>query len=123
MSDLNSGENGGLVFTQATKIDPRDSHPHEEKLDTPKEEASSTSAGSSQHYFRDVYSSSPEEDDLDLESEAEDKFIEITISEPHKVGDGISSFMAYRVATKTNMKLFKRESFSVTRRFSDFLGE
>lgn len=30
--------------------------------------------------------------------------------------------MAYRVTTKTNMNAFKRKEFSVTRRFSDFLG-
>merc|ERR1719361_1296325 len=34
----------------------------------------------------------------------------------------MSSFMAYKVTTKTNLKFFKRENFSVTRRFSDFLG-
>ena len=77
------------------------------------------------HLFRDVYSSSPEdENDLNnLNEEAEDVFIQIDISEAHKVGEGISSFMAYKVDTKTNMKLFRRQSFSVTRRFSDFLGK
>ena len=75
--------------------------------------------------YRDVYSSSPEdENDLNnLNEEAEDVFIQIDISEAHKVGEGISSFMAYKVDTKTNMKLFRRQSFSVTRRFSDFLGK
>ena len=58
-----------------------------------------------------------------LNEEAEDVFIQIDISEAHKVGEGISSFMAYKVDTKTNMKLFRRQSFSVTRRFSDFLGK
>ena len=73
-----------------------------------------------------MYSSSPEEEeDLNnLAEEAEDQFIQISISEPHKVGDGaISSYMAYKVNTRTNMKLFRRQSFSVTRRFSDFLGK
>ena len=75
--------------------------------------------------YRDVYSSSPEdENDLNnLNEEAEDVFIQIDISEAHKVGEGISSFMAYKVDTRTNMKLFRRQSFSVTRRFSDFLGK
>ncbi len=76
--------------------------------------------------YRDhIYSSSPDdtaEDTMD-ELEAEDKFIEITVSEPHKVGEGISSFMAYKVRTRTNLaKLFRHQDFSVTRRFSDFLG-
>ena len=79
--------------------------------------------GKSENFYRDVYSSSPEEDELDLESEAADKFIEISVSEPHKIGEGISSYMAYKVTTKTNLKLFRKENFSVTRRFSDFLGK
>ena len=33
-----------------------------------------------------------------------------------------SSFMAYRVQTRTNMKPFKQMEFGVMRRFSDFLG-
>ena len=125
MSDLN---NTGLLYSATPpKIDPTPLH-QEEKKDMVKEEATSSASassglGKSDNYFRDVYSSSPEEDDLDLESEAADKFIEIDISEPHKIGDGMSSYMAYKVSTKTNLKLFRRESFSVTRRFSDFLGK
>ncbi|CAG9821478.1 unnamed protein product [Phaedon cochleariae] len=52
----------------------------------------------------------------------EDDFLEIHITEPAKVGDGMGAYMAYRVTTKTNMPMFKRREFSVTRRFSDFLG-
>jgi hypothetical protein len=129
MSDLN--ENGGVFYPTPTKIDPaaHTTAGDSEKRDTPKEEGSSATSSSglakSEHHFyqRDVYSSSPDEDDLDLDQEAEDKFIEIAISEPHKVGDGISSHMAYKVTTRTNLKPFRRESFSVTRRFSDFLGK
>lgn len=57
-----------------------------------------------------------------LEREGGDEFIEISITEPQKVGDGMGAYMAYRVTTKTNMKIFRRQEFSVTRRFSDFLG-
>ena len=135
-SDLNNGT--GPLFVSATppKIDPAAPPPlfnQEEKKDMVKDEATpasnsaSASSGlgkSDTNYFRDVYSSSPEEDDLDMESaEDTDKFIEINISEPHKVGEGMSSFMAYKVTTKTNLKFFKRENFGVTRRFSDFLGK
>ncbi len=56
------------------------------------------------------------------ELEDEDKFIEVKVSEPAKVGDGITSYMAYRVCTRTNLGCFKRQEFWVTRRFSDFLG-
>ena len=65
------------------------------------------------------YYSSPEELDEELGGDA---FIEVSLAEPHKVGDGMSSYLAYRVTTRTNLNYFKRADFSVTRRFSDFLG-
>jgi len=34
----------------------------------------------------------------------------------------MSSYMAYKVTTRTNIKYFKNATFSVMRRFSDFLG-
>ena len=117
-SELNS-ENGGLLYA---KIDPEaQKEDQEEKQDTPKSEVSRTDP---HNYYRDVYSSSPEEDEaLNLAQEADDQFIQITISEPHKIGEGISSFMAYKVYSKSNMKIFRKDSFCVTRRFSDFLGK
>lgn len=39
-----------------------------------------------------------------------------------KVGDGMNSFMAFKVNTKTNLSFFKKKESVVTRRFSDFLG-
>ncbi|XP_047476347.1 sorting nexin-2-like isoform X3 [Penaeus chinensis] len=57
-----------------------------------------------------------------LESESGDEFIEISISDPQKIGDGMSSYMAYKVTTKTNIAYFRKKHWSVTRRFSDFLG-
>lgn len=35
---------------------------------------------------------------------------------------GISSYMTYRITTKTSLPMFKKSEFSVNRRFSDFLG-
>ncbi|KAG6457934.1 hypothetical protein O3G_MSEX010567 [Manduca sexta] len=47
----------------------------------------------------------------------------ITITEPQKIGEGMmSSYVAYRVLTKTNMPIFSKHEFAVLRRFSDFLG-
>ncbi|GAB0207223.1 sorting nexin-2 [Grus japonensis] len=48
--------------------------------------------------------------------------IEINISDPEKVGDGMNAYMAYRVTTKTSLSMFHKNEFSVKRRFSDFLG-
>lgn len=49
-------------------------------------------------------------------------YIQISVSEPQKVGDGMGSYLAYRVTTTTNLPAFKRREFYVLRRFSDFLG-
>ena len=38
------------------------------------------------------------------------------------MGEGMSSFMVYKVVTKTNANFFKKKEFYVIRRFSDFLG-
>lgn len=59
-------------------------------------------------------------------SEEEDKFdsseIEIKVSDPEKVGEGMSAFMIYRVSTRTSFPTFKSPESNVKRRFSDFLG-
>lgn len=52
----------------------------------------------------------------------DEQFIEIRVVEPKKSGDGIGAYVLYKVITKTNLPFFRRESFSVFRRFSDFLG-
>ena len=56
------------------------------------------------------------------EDEAAAQYLHVSVSDPHKVGDGISSYMAYKVLTRTNLHCFRRKSFSVIRRYSDFLG-
>jgi len=52
----------------------------------------------------------------------ENGFFKISISETTKVGEGMSSYVAYRVVTRTNMPMFKTNNMAVLRRFSDFLG-
>jgi len=63
-----------------------------------------------------------EDEDINLESEERDEFIDIKVTSPHKVGEGMSSYMAYKITTKTNVNYFKKTEMSVDRRFSDFLG-
>lgn len=48
--------------------------------------------------------------------------ISIKIDEPHKIGDGIGSYMVYSINTKTTLPYFRKQSLTVSRRFSDFLG-
>lgn len=53
---------------------------------------------------------------------ADDLFMEISVSNPSKVGDGMGAYMVYKVSTKTNIPEYKKKNLSVSRRFSDFLG-
>ncbi|XP_073675083.1 sorting nexin-2 [Garra rufa] len=69
----------------------------------------------------DVFDRSPDEDED--EEENRDTFdIQISVSDPEKVGDGMNAYMVYRVTTKTSLSIFSRDEVSVKRRFSDFLG-
>ena len=42
--------------------------------------------------------------------------------EPRKMGEGMSSYLVYKVVTRTTASYFKQKEFFVIRRFSDFLG-
>ncbi|KAL5536777.1 VPS5 [Sanghuangporus sanghuang] len=48
-------------------------------------------------------------------------FFSISVEDPQKVGDAIRPYILYTVHTKTNSPLFSKSSFSVLRRYSDFL--
>ncbi|KAL4613424.1 sorting nexin-1-like [Arapaima gigas] len=59
----------------------------------------------------------------ELEEESEDKFeLHIGVTNPKKIGDGMNAYMAYKVSTQTTMPMFRSKAFTVSRRFSDFLG-
>jgi sorting nexin-1/2 len=61
-------------------------------------------------------------DDVMMEDEDRDKFLEISLSDPTKVGEGMSSYMVYKLTCKTNFPMFKKSEFGTQRRFSDFLS-
>ncbi|KAG8175510.1 hypothetical protein JTE90_009144 [Oedothorax gibbosus] len=56
------------------------------------------------------------------EQEESDVVLDISISDPQKIGDGMGAYVVYKVSTKTNLAYYKKKNFSVSRRFSDFLG-
>ncbi|CAF0843540.1 unnamed protein product [Rotaria sp. Silwood1] len=66
--------------------------------------------------------SEPSTDSKPVQKRSHENNIEITVSDPTKVGDGMSSYLTYRITTKTTLPMFKKSEFSVQRRFSDFLG-
>ncbi|KAH0539525.1 sorting nexin-2 isoform X2 [Cotesia glomerata] len=58
----------------------------------------------------------------EVPTESTETLLKITVTSPQKIGEGMSAYVVYRVETKTNMPIFRKRSFSVIRRFSDFLG-
>eukprot|EP00794_Sanderia_malayensis_P009657 gene9657-10645_t len=68
----------------------------------------------------------PQKKTTEEQEEEDDQFdsseIEIKVSNPEKVGDGMSAYMVYRVSTRTSFPTFKSPESNVKRRFSDFLG-
>ncbi|XP_054721066.1 sorting nexin-2-like isoform X2 [Uloborus diversus] len=56
------------------------------------------------------------------EQEENDTVLDISVSDPQKIGDGMGAYVVYKVSTRTNLPYYKKKGFSVSRRFSDFLG-
>uniref|UniRef100_UPI0037E8E071 sorting nexin-1-like n=1 Tax=Semicossyphus pulcher TaxID=241346 RepID=UPI0037E8E071 len=57
------------------------------------------------------------------EDEAKDSFdVDVAVTNPEKVGDGMNAYVAYKVSTRTSLAMFRSKVFSVRRRYSDFLG-
>ncbi|XP_072236176.1 sorting nexin-1 isoform X2 [Leuresthes tenuis] len=57
------------------------------------------------------------------EEESNDSFdVDVAVTNPEKIGDGMNAYVAYKVSTRTSLPTFKSKTFSVRRRFSDFLG-
>nr|XP_020461529.1 sorting nexin-1 [Monopterus albus] len=57
------------------------------------------------------------------EEEAKDSFdVDVAVTNPEKIGDGMNAYVAYKVSTRTSLPMFKSKTFSARRRFSDFLG-
>ncbi|XP_068178045.1 sorting nexin-1-like [Antennarius striatus] len=62
------------------------------------------------------------QDELE-EEEAGDSFdLDVAVTNPEKVGDGMNAYVAYKVSTRTSLLMFRSRVFSVRRRYSDFLG-
>ncbi|XP_051579765.1 sorting nexin-1-like isoform X2 [Myxocyprinus asiaticus] len=57
------------------------------------------------------------------EEEGGDQFeLNIAVTNPEKMGDGMNAYMSYKVSTQTTLPMFHNKTFTVRRRFSDFLG-
>uniref|UniRef100_H3CW14 Sorting nexin-2 n=1 Tax=Tetraodon nigroviridis TaxID=99883 RepID=H3CW14_TETNG len=57
------------------------------------------------------------------EEEGDDRFdVDVAVTNPEKVGDGMNAYVAYKVSTRTSLAMFRSKAFTVRRRYSDFLG-
>uniref|UniRef100_A0A671UAD5 Sorting nexin-2 n=1 Tax=Sparus aurata TaxID=8175 RepID=A0A671UAD5_SPAAU len=57
------------------------------------------------------------------EDEAKDSFdVDVAVTNPEKVGDGMNAYVAYKVSTRTSLPMFRSKAFTARRRYSDFLG-
>ena len=84
------------------------------ELDCPDLVRSPTLPLTEQNIKQRIQLARPEEEEAEL--------LSVRVGDPHKVGEGISSYMAYRVLTRTSLHCFRRQTFSVVRRYSDFLA-
>ncbi|GAB1606160.1 sorting nexin-2-like isoform X1 [Argonauta hians] len=93
-----------------------------ESSDVSRAEEEPPRVGISQTSTTSKMSSSTIKQDKD-EIEEEDPFtLDITVCEPHRVGDGMGAYIVYKVISKTNIPAFRKSMMTVERRFSDFLG-
>jgi sorting nexin-1/2 len=67
-------------------------------------------------------SHSRSKEEIDEEESGDQYSIEISVTDPKKIGDGMTAYMAYKVITKTTIPSFRKPETGVYRRFSDFLG-
>ncbi|CAD7079738.1 unnamed protein product [Hermetia illucens] len=64
----------------------------------------------------------PVMEDIATDETTNGQYMEINVSDPQKIGEGIGSYVAYKVTTNTNNSKYSKRQFTTTRRFSDFLG-
>ncbi|XP_053174796.1 sorting nexin-1a [Scomber japonicus] len=128
-SSVNSKTNGVHseedtdLFAEATVELSLDSPRNERKTDvTAKPSASAPSLSAAASLVK-PQAAALEELEEEEEEEEEDKFeISVSVTNPEKIGDGMNAYMAYKVATQTTLSMFRNKTFTVKRRFSDFLG-
>lgn len=67
------------------------------------------------------YSNYEEEKETDVKRKRDLNHIEVSVSEPMKQGEGMQAYISYRINITTDRPQFSQRSFSVLRRYSDFV--
>ncbi|XP_069018134.1 sorting nexin-1a isoform X2 [Embiotoca jacksoni] len=114
------------IFAEATVELSLDSPRNERKKEATAKPSASASASASLSAAASLVKPQPaalEELEEEEEEELEDKFeIFVSVKDPEKIGDGMTAYMAYKVSTQSTLPMFRSKTFTVRRRFSDFLG-
>ncbi|XP_071348630.1 sorting nexin-1a [Trachinotus anak] len=128
-STVNSKTNGihseeeADIFAEATVELSLDSPRNERKKEAMAKPSASAPSLSVAASLAKPQSAALEELEEEEEEEQEDKFdIFVSVKDPEKIGDGMNAYMAYKVSTQTTLSMFRNKTFTVRRRFSDFLG-
>ncbi|XP_041853707.1 sorting nexin-1a isoform X2 [Melanotaenia boesemani] len=129
-STVNSKTNGvqseeeADIFAEATVELSLDSPRNDRKKEAAaKPSASAPAALSAAASLAKPQSAALEELEEEEEEELDDTFdISVSVKDPEKIGDGMNAYMAYKVSTQTTLSMFRNKTFTVRRRFSDFLG-
>lgn len=85
-------------------------------LDNANGSGGSTAANGRSHALEGVHSSLDDGD-----QQQQEQSIQITVSEPVKQGEGMNAYISYKISTVTSRPQFTKTSFSVIRRYSDFI--
>ncbi|KAI5615453.1 sorting nexin 1 [Silurus asotus] len=108
------------LFTEATVELSLDSPRNDRsRKETPKASAPASSLSASASVSKPQLKTLEQ---LEEEEEKDNFDLNISVTNPEKVGDGMNAYMAYRVSTQTTLPMFRSKQFTVRRRFSDFLG-
>ncbi|XP_045893535.1 sorting nexin-1a isoform X1 [Micropterus dolomieu] len=111
------------IFAEGTVELSLDSPLNERKRDVTAKPSASTPSLSAAASLAKPQSASLEELEEEEDEEQEDTFeIVVSVKDPEKIGDGMNAYMAYKVTTQTTLPMFRNKTFTVRRRFSDFLG-
>ncbi|XP_013885605.1 sorting nexin-1 [Austrofundulus limnaeus] len=125
---VHSEESPDIFAAEATVELSLDSPQNKRKKEATSKPSASSSSSSSSSLSAAASLAKPqfsalEELEEEQQEELEDKFdLFVSVKDPEKIGDGMNAYMAYKVSTETTLPMFHNKTFTVKRRFSDFLG-
>ncbi|XP_043933396.1 sorting nexin-1-like [Protopterus annectens] len=111
------------MFKEATVELSLDNSENDRKKDSAKPSVSASSVATSANLFPQKQTVKDYEELEEEEEAGGDQFqLNIKVTDPKKIGDGMNAYVVYTVSTQTELQMFRHKQMMVKRRFSDFLG-